>query len=152
MKAPRFTLLSTVQALGYWRDTCDRTGHSPASLSDYAAPVLCTSMTLMMVLCGVQAARPRRRGQPPEEKSVLQALQDLGSHFGREGSFGTAAAAAAAAPTADAGSDADPPRPRIGKVRGFRLMLSRAACALDEGMECNRSPPWCAKHWYACQM
>lgn len=55
-------------------------------------------------------------GQPPEEKSVLQALQDLGSHFGREGSFG-AAPAAAAAPAADAGDDGpEPPRQRIGKV------------------------------------
>ena len=64
--------------------------------------------------CAGSAATPP--GQPPEEKSVLQALQDLGSHFGREGSFG-AAPAAAAAPTADGGSEAEPPRPRIGKVQ-----------------------------------
>ena len=64
--------------------------------------------------CAGSAATPP--GQPPEEKSVLQALQDLGSHFGREGSFG-AAPAAAAAPTADAEPDLEPPRPRIGKVQ-----------------------------------
>lgn len=46
---------------------------------------------------------------------MLQALQDLGSHFGREGSFGAAPAAAApAADTSDNGPE--PPRQRIGKV------------------------------------
>lgn len=60
---------------------------------------------------------------------MLQALQDLGSHFGREGSFGAAPPPAAAAPTADAGSEAEPPRPRIGKVRSLTASLHTTALA-----------------------
>lgn len=63
-------------------------------------------------------------GAPAEEKSVLEALQDLHSHFGHDGAgpqaVGTPApTAAAAAPGGDAdGEEApEPPRQRIGKVR-----------------------------------
>lgn len=46
---------------------------------------------------------------------MLQALQDLGSHFGREA--GLSGDAAAAAPAAAPGEDApEPPRQRIGKA------------------------------------
>jgi hypothetical protein len=96
------------------RDGCSITGYNHLSLQDDHSIAACTSDCC--ICCAGSAAAPP--GQPPEEKSVLQALQDLGSHFGREGSFG-AAPAAAAAPAADGGSDAEPPRPRIGKVRAL---------------------------------
>ncbi len=60
-------------------------------------------------------------GQVAEEKSVLEALQDLGSHFGSGGNLAAAADAAdaAMAEVAPPEDGPEPQRQRIGKVAPF---------------------------------
>ena len=65
------------------------------------------------------------QGTPAEEKSVLQALQDLGSHFGRDGNAQPAEAAGATAAGAEEADFPELPRQRIGKV-----ILVAIPCAL----------------------
>ena len=65
------------------------------------------------------------QGTPAEEKSVLQALQDLGTHFRRDGDAQPAAAAGGTAAGAGEADAPEPPRQRIGRV-----ILVASPCAL----------------------